>query len=177
MSCVRDFLVLFSVFVKQKVTITENITFADSVSGIQPLDCSKFPKNPRNDNEVTIYRHDVIVKIFWRVFVSLVKSSYWSKFNVNIITGSRIMTLFFCKGLTRNPEIGNTLIWDLLNIWRLGRVMDTKFDTNNRILLNAAKFQGYSFNRFWVIKGKPTGGLKLPPAPHHPLGLSNQNTS
>ena len=108
---------------------------------------------------------EVIVKIFWRVFVSLAKSSYWSKFNVNIITGSRIMTLFFYKGLTRNPEIGNTLIWDLPNIWRLGRVMDTKFDTNNRILLNAAKFQGYSFNRFWVIKGKPTGGLKLPPPP------------
>ena len=37
--------------------------------------------------------------------------------------------------------------------------MDTKFGTNvsNRMLLNAAKFQGYSFYRFWVIKGKPTG--------------------
>ena len=34
--------------------------------------------------------------------------SYWSKFHVNIITGSRIMTIFFYKGLTRNPEIGNT---------------------------------------------------------------------
>ena len=26
------------------------------------------------------------------------------------------------------------------------------------MLLNAAKFQGYSFYRFRVIKGKPTGG-------------------
>ena len=26
------------------------------------------------------------------------------------------------------------------------------------MLLNAAKCQGYSFYRFWVIKGKPTGG-------------------
>ena len=43
--------------------------------------------------------------------------------------------------------------------------MDTKFGTNvsNRMLLNAAKFQGYSFYRFWVIKGKPTRGVKLPP--------------
>ena len=38
--------------------------------------------------------------------------------------------------------------------------MDTKFGTNvsNRMLLNAAKFQGYSFYRFGVIKGKPTRG-------------------
>ena len=29
--------------------------------------------------------------------------------------------------------------------------------------LNAAKFQGYSFYRFWVIMGKATGGrVKLP---------------
>ena len=36
------------------------------------------------------------------------------------------------------------------------------------MLLNAAKCQGYSFYRLWVIKGKPTGGgggggVKLPP--------------
>ena len=38
--------------------------------------------------------------------------------------------------------------------------MDTKFgtDVSNKILLNAAKFQGYNSYRFWVIKGKPTGG-------------------
>ena len=101
--------------------------------------------------------------IFWRCFVSLVKFSYWSKIHVNIITVSGIMTIFFYKGLTRNPEIGNTSVWVLPNIWRLVRVMDTKFGTNvsNRMLLNAAKFQGYSFYRFWVFKGKPTGGGKI----------------
>ena len=40
------------------------------------------------------------------------------------------------------------------------------------MLLNAAKFQGYSFYCFWVIKGKPTGGggggVILPPR----LGLN-----
>ena len=31
------------------------------------------------------------------------------------------------------------------------------------MLLNAAKFPGYSFYHSWVIKGKPTGGgIKLP---------------
>ena len=98
---------------------------------------------------------------FWPCFVSPVRFSYWSKFYVNIITGSGIMTIFFYKGLTRNLGIGNTPVWVLPNIWRLGQVMDTKFGTNisNKILLNAAKFQGYSSYHSWVIKGKPTGGV------------------
>ena len=109
------------------------------------------------------WRHNFLTwrqrQFFWRCFVSLVKFSYWSKFHVNIMTSSGIMTIFFYKGLTRNPEIGNTFVWVLPNIWRLGRVMDTKFGTivSNRMLLNAAKFQGYSMYRFWVIKRKPTG--------------------
>ena len=96
-------------------------------------------------------------------FVSLLKFSYWSKFHVNIIAGSGVMTIFFYKGLSRNPEIGNTPIRVLSNIWRLGLVRNTKFDTNvsNQMLLNAAKCQGYSFYRFWVIKGKPTGDVIL----------------
>ena len=41
------------------------------------------------------------------------------------------------------------------------------------MLLNAAKFQGYSFYCFWVIKEKPTkgGGVKLPPPAPPKLGL------
>ena len=78
------------------------------------------------------------------------------------------MTILFYKGLTRNPEIGNTPVSALPNIWRLGWVRDTKFGTNafNKILLNAAKYQDDSFYRFWVIKGKPIGsGVSLPPPP------------
>ena len=96
---------------------------------------------------------------FWRCFVSLVRFSYWSRFHDNIITGSRVMTISFYKGLTRNPEIKNTLFWVWLYIWRLTRVRNTKFGTNvsSKVLLNAAKSQGCSFHHFWVIKGKPTG--------------------
>ena len=137
------------------------------MSGIRSPDCSKLAKKPKNVNYVTISRHDVIVKIFWRGFVSLVIFSYWSKFYVNIITGSGILTIFFYKGLTRIPEIGITPVWGLPNICRLGRAMDTKFGAIvcNRMLLNATKFQGYSFYCFGVIKGKPTGGGggKYPP--------------
>ena len=56
----------------------------------------------------------------------------------------------FYKGLTRNPEIGNTPLWVLPNICRLGRVKITKFGMNlsHKMLLNAAKCQGYSFCHF-----------------------------
>ena len=52
------------------------------------------------------------------------------------------MTYFVCKGLTRNPEIGNTPIWVLPNIWRLGRSRDTKFGRNvsNKMLLRVTVF-------------------------------------
>ena len=67
--------------------------------------------NWKNDTDVTIFRRDVIVKLFWRCFVSLVKFSYWSKFHINIITGSGVMTIFFYKGVTRHSEIRNTPVW------------------------------------------------------------------
>ena len=43
---------------------------------------------------------------------------------------------------------------------RLRRVGDTKFGTNvsNEMLLNVAKYQDYSFYRFWIIKGKHAMG-------------------
>ena len=97
---------------------------------------------------VTNFQHDVIVNFFWHCFVSLVKFCYWSKFHVNIIVGSGVMTIFFYNGLSRNPKIRNTLIWVLPNIWRLGQVRDTKFDTNvsNKMLLDAAKYQGFFYH-------------------------------
>ena len=77
-----------------------------------------------------------------------------------------VMLIFLYNGLTRNPKIRNILLWVFPNIWRLGRVRDTKFGINvsNEMLLNTAKYQGYSFYRSWVIKRKATGGgVKLHP--------------
>ena len=67
----------------------------------------------------------------------------------------------------RIPEIGNTPIWVLPNIWRLGQAMDTTFGRNvcNSMLVNAENPQRYSFYYSWVIKVKPTGGRELLPAP------------
>ena len=50
-----------------------------------------------------------------------------SKFQVNIITGLGVMSIFDYKGLARNPEFENTPIYSL------GRVRDTKLSTNASI--------------------------------------------
>ena len=116
--------------------------------------------------------------IFFDVVLFLLLSLGTTQSSMSI---SSSLTIFFNKGLTRNPEIRNTLVWLLPNIWRLRWVMDTKFGMNvsNRMLLNAAKCQGYSFYRFWVIKGKPTwrgGGGKIIPPPPPRFGLSTNFT-
>ena len=90
------------------VTVNENVTFTHYASGIGLPNCSKLAINRKNNNDVTIWLHDIIVKFLLRCFVALVKFSYWSKFHVNVITGSGVMTIFFYKGLTRNPENRNT---------------------------------------------------------------------
>ena len=151
----------------------KKIRFTACASGIRLPDCSKLARNWKNDNDVTVFWYDVIISFFTRCFVSIVKFSHWSKFHVNIITGSEVITIFFYKGLNRNLEIGNTLFWVLPNIWRLLQVTDTKFDKNvsNKMLLNATKRQGNSFYRFWVIKGKPTGERGNYPPPPPRLGL------
>ena len=130
---------------------------------MQTLGCSKLAINWKNDN----LRYNLptwhYLQIFWPCFATLVKFSDWSKFHVNIITGSGVMTIYFYKVLTRDPEIGNTPVWVLSNIWRMGQVRDTKFgtDVSNEILLNAAKYRGYNIYCFCFIKGKPTFYLEI----------------
>ena len=80
---------------------------------------------------------------------------------LSLVTGPSSMSIsslvleliFFYKRLTRILEIGNTTVWVLPNIRRLGWVRDTKFGRNvsNEMLLNAAECQGYSFYRFWGL--------------------------
>ena len=116
----------------------------------------KLAINRKIKYDVTTFRK--FIKCFWSCTISPVKFSHWPKFHFNIMTG--VTKIFAYKGLTRNLEIVNTSVWVLLSILRLGQVRDTEFGPNfsNKMLLNALKCQGYGFYRFWVIKGKPTGG-------------------
>ena len=78
--------------------------------------------------------------------------------------------------LTRNPEIGYTPVWILPNIWRLGRIRDTKVCTNvcNEMLLNATKYQGLQL-LVWVIKWKPTVGKLTNPLTQIKVNLCFNN--
>ena len=119
--------------------------FTDSASRTRLLDCSKLVKNYKKHNNDIICWHDAVVSFFLTVlFASLVRFSYWSKFHVNIITGSGVMTSFFYNRLTINSKIGNTPVQVFRNIWRLGQVRDIKFDANvfNEMFLNDTKCQG-----------------------------------
>ena len=120
------------------VTVNDNTSFIHCASGIRLPDCSKLAINQKNDNNVIIFRHDVILKFFWWFFFSLVKFSYWSK--------SQVSAIFFYKGLTRNPEIRNTPAWVLPNIWRLNNDTALRFSWIGSCLLS-------SFIRFLAEKG------------------------
>ena len=108
-----------------------------------------------NSNDVIIFRPDVIVKYFWYFFVSLVNLSYWSKFHDNIINCSGVMTISFNKGLTRNPEMGNTPVW-------ISRYWDGQGIPN---LTRTSLIKCY---HCWFITAKPTwGGVKFTSPPAH----------
>ena len=102
----------------------------ESTSRIWLLVCSKLTINQKKDNDFSIFRHDVNIKLCWRCFVSLVKFSYWSKFHVHIVTGSGITIIFFIRDW---PEIWKSEIpqsefcpisrdWGKLGIANLARM-------------------------------------------------------
>ena len=97
------FLVLF--------TTNENITIIEYASGMRLPKLSKLAINWKNDNYVTVFDITSSTIFFWRCFASFINFIYWSKFRVNIVTGSRVMTIFFYRRLTRNLEIGSTHVW------------------------------------------------------------------
>ena len=69
------------------------------------------------------WRHDFLTQGHRQILLTLFFLSsfcYWSKFHVNVITNSGVMTFSFCKRLTWNPDNGNTPVWDFVNICRLG---------------------------------------------------------
>ena len=73
----------FSVFVRLKVIINENVSFTDYASGIQHPDCSKLTKKRKNKNDVTISWHDVITSFFDVVLFFL-----WS-----LVTGQNFVSI------------------------------------------------------------------------------------
>ena len=132
-----------------------------------------WPKIRKMTNNVTIFRHDVIVNFFWRCFVPLIKFSSGSSF---MLISSLVLELWQFYFIEDWKEIRKWEIppsgfcpisgdWDKLWILNLARMSLIEYYW---LLQNA---RGYSFYHFWYIKGKPTEGVKLPP----PLPPLTQN--
>ena len=160
---------MFSVFVGQKVTINENISFTEYSRRIRLPDFSKLAINWKNYNDVTIFQHDVIVKFFWGCFVSLSTFSYWSKFHVNIITSSGVMTIFFYRDW---PEIRKSETppsefypisgdWGKLGIQNLARMFLIKCYW----MLQNARVTAFTISELLREnqQGREGEGTKLPP--------------
>ena len=125
------------------------------------------------------WRHNFLTwghhQFFRRCFVAVIILSMLVTCPSFVSISSLVLELWQFSLVRDWPEIRNTPVWVLPNIWRLGWVRDTKFskDVSNKILLNAARFQGHSFYRFWVIKGKPIGGKITHPFSPLRLGLND----
>ena len=104
-SCVRGFLVLFSGLVKQKVAINEIIRTTDHASGIRLPGCSHLATYWNNHDGVIISRHNIIVN-FFDVFMFLLSSLVTDPSFMSI----SLLVLELLQKLTRNSEIGNTLL-------------------------------------------------------------------
>ena len=123
----------------QNVIINENeiITFTNYASGIRLPHCSKLTINLKNDNDVTIFQHDIFVKFFWDCFFFL---------------SSLVTEFVFVRDW---PEIRK-----LSNKWRLERVRNTKYGTkvSNKMLLNSAKCQIAAFTVSKLLMENQQGG-------------------
>ena len=111
------------------------------------------------------WRHNLVVNFFRCCFVSLVNFSYYTKFHVNITTGSGVMTISFYKRLTRIPEIGNTAVWVLPIIWRRGRVRNFKSGKNvyNKIywMLQNSRVTVFTISGLLRVTPHGRGGGKI----------------
>ena len=137
--------------------MNENVGFTDNASG------HALAMNWKNDNDVTIFQHNAIVSFF--KVASLVKFSYLSKFHVNIITGSRNMTIFLYKGLTRNPEIRNNSseFWDLSGKWgKLGIPNLTRTCLKCCWILQNARVTAFTVSELFRENQQNGESLKLP---------------
>ena len=122
--------------------------------------------NRKNNKDAIIFRHDVILKFSWRCFVSRVKLSYWSKFHVNVVTGSGVMTISFVRDWPEIWKLEITLSefspksadWSDIGIPNLAKMYLTKCCW----ILQNARVTAFTVSE--LLKENQQG-VKLPPAP------------
>ena len=112
-------------------------------------DCSNSAINQENNNDVTIYWHDVIVNFFDVALLALSK----------LVTGPSFMLI-------------SSLVLDFsfIRVWpgiRKSKIPLSEFCPISGDWLPNARVTTFSVYRFWLIKGKPTEGRGILPPPHH----------
>ena len=114
----------------------------------------------KNDNDIIICWHEVIVRYYVLSYFFLIKFGYWSMFHVNIITSSVAETIFVYKGFDQKTRNWKYPYRSFRQCLETGESSVTKFGMNvwNWKLPNTTKCQVYSFNCFWIIRTKPVGG-------------------
>ena len=128
--------VLFSVFVK-KVTINENVAFTVWSSKVWNLASEllidqKSKKWQWHHNLPTWFHHQ-----FFEIAVFAMSS---------LVNGTSLIYWLwnydnFCLyRIDKKSDIGNTTVWNLFNLWRLGWFRDTKFCTN------------VSNEKYWILQ-------------------------
>ena len=105
-------------------------------------------------------------------FFDMLSSSIFSDVDVFLLcfvmTGSGVMTIFVYKWSARNLEMGNTPVWVLLNVWRLGqgKVSEYPFKQNKNVL---KKWQCYYIENFrWCTHLYMSLFLPVHPPSVHP---------
>ena len=151
-------------------TINENISFMDYTSGIRLPDCSKLVINWKNDSDVIIFWHDVIVRFFWRGFVFLVMFSYWSKFHVSIITGSGVRQFSFKRNWpeTRKSEIPPSGFCPISGDWGKSGIPNLMRMSLIKCYLMLQNSRVTAFTLFELLRenqDKQGGGKITPPFP------------
>ena len=172
------FLILFSVFAIQKVAFNENIRITDHASGIRLLDYWKSAINWKNNTDVIICRHNVIVNIF-NVIVFFLSSLFTgsSFLSVSLLV-LKIWLFLFIRDWpeTRELEIAPSKFHRISEDWN-------KLETLNLIGMFAIEsLQNTRFTAFTVselLNWKPTDKLGPSAFFHHKMKAKKRpwNTS
>ena len=165
------------IFLIQKNAINENISFVDYTSRIRLLDYSKLKKIAMTSQFFVISMtssSDSLDVFLLLVLSSLVTGPCFVSISSLVLT-IWVMTICFYKALTRYPKIRNIPAWVFPNIWKLAQIRNTKLGANvpNKILLNAAKYEGYRFYRLLLLREnqQAVGGGGGDYSPPQRLGL------
>ena len=144
----------------------ENVSFSHYASGIPLPDCSKFAINRKNNNDVTIHRHDVIVNFFDVVLFllsSLVNGPSFISISLLVLELWQFTFISDWPEILKS-EIPSSEFFQISGDWSKLEIPNLALMSRQNVT-KCCKMPGLQLLPFWIIKGKLTGEVKLTP-PH-----------